>query len=563
MHCFIIKEMTKDYNNNLLPSQPSGERLNKKVIALTGLSVLVPTVTEASGNQSGRAGGGGSNPNTYNVTTVNAGTPGAYGFGAGSTFNTYTAGGAYSTTVSVVGGSSTPFLSVWNGEKFVHENDFLFGKPNTAFSNHKVGLKAYNKGIGGDTYLLSQAIQADENGELKLQISELEPEESYIDKFELCALDLKPNEHFITDGNLEDSYIFNTEDTAAVSEQVMYQYHYQQNTFTTTKSSYSSITPQAGKSITLQSGDELMIRIPRTSLNPDKDTFLLVDSHFRDWSLGNQVPFSRLEQFAIQSYALSRSGLTTLAGVALLASAAVLGINSKDANSIQKLVGVPYTYADVGFQRPPVDLGGWGCTYFSWINWGSGDYSMWLDWCRANYGGGGGGGGGGKSLVIFAGDSFSQTHLQTLFPRYVQASQEVVRIPKEILANLKDTYLTLRIKATKKHKVRAAFAFQGTPTNPELKPLTITKASDLKDQTDYTDLLKQKDGTFLHTIPGSKIALTLKTTPAVAGTVRRYVLKANGFYTRMSNKTALKIGKNWLDRLAPEDRKLLKHLRLS
>ncbi|OGG85593.1 hypothetical protein A2392_02360 [Candidatus Kaiserbacteria bacterium RIFOXYB1_FULL_46_14] len=415
---------------------------------------------------------------------------------------------------------STPFLVVWNGEKFVHENDFLFGKPNTVFANYKVGLKKYEQGIGGDTYLLSDQLKTDKDGNLKMQIRELEPEESYIDKFEIGALDLKESEHYVVDGNLVDSYIFDTQEAKAVAGE-MHHYHSKQNVFTAVEGAYTSLTPKDGESITMQAGDELVIRVSKAQLDPAVDTYVLVDSHFRDWSLGDQVPFSRLERFMIQSVALGQRSATAVAGAAMLASIAFVGITKTDSDTLAKLLNVPHSYADYTIGDPT------------------------------------------RSLVISAGDSFGQTYLQTLFPRYVQAAQEVVRIPKDVIANLKDEFLTLRVKATKKHKVRAAFAFQGTAHIPKIETLSLQKLADTKTGADYTEQMKEKNGVFLHTIPGDVLDLVIKDTPKVANTKRRYVLRANGFYTRMSAKTTAIVGKNWLERLAPEDRNLLKGLRLS
>ena len=127
---------------------------------------------------------------------------------------------------------------------------------------------------------------------------------------------------------------------------------------------------------------------------------------------------------------------------------------------------------------------------------------------------------------------------------------------------MKEEFLSVRIKATKKHKVRTAFVFQGTAQAPKLTPLTITKATHRQSRTDHAKELATKNNSFLHTIPGDVIELTIKDVPAVPGARRRYALRANGFYTRMSLKTHWKIGKNWLVRLLPEDRKLLRNLRL-
>lgn len=429
--------------------------------------------------------------------------------------------GDYLGTAEIGDIPSTPFLSVWNGKKFVHENDFLFGKPNTVFANYKVGLKNYQSGIGGDTYLLSDNLRADENGKLRMQIRELEPEESHIDKFEIGSIDMKATEHFITDGDLENSYVFDVDAAKTISGEV-YHHHAKRDVFTKIEGTYQTLQPQEGDSVTMLSGDELIVRVPKAELSAEQDTFILVDSHFRDWTLGDQVPFSRLEKFVIQSRALSRDGVIAVASVGALAAMLFLGSNNNQ-NSLAKLLSVPYSYAEYVI---------------------GGDFTP-------------------RSLVIAAGDSLEQTYLQTLFPRYVQATQEVVRIPKEIIARLKDEFLTIRIKATKKHKVRTAFVFQGTPRVPEITVLATEKVAHTISGQDYTEQLKEKNGTFLHTIPGDVLDVIVKDAPKVEGMTRRYVLRANGFYNRMSAKTASQIGKNWLQRLNPEDRTLLKNLRLS
>ncbi len=502
--------------------------LNKKRLEALGVASVVGTLAISKEAQAGgEPGGGGESappgytPADIDTYTATEGTDEALGLNEGSYSVDEDNDGVADYNLDVRGTPSTPFLSVWNGKKFVHENDFLFGKPNTVFANYKVGLKNYQSGIGGDTYLLSDTLRADENSKLKMQIRELEPEESYIDKFVIGAIDLKPTEHFVVDGNLEDSYVFDTEEARSIDGE-LHHHHAKRNVFTKIEGAYQTLQPQEGDGITMLCGDELIVRVSKAELSIERDTFILVDSHFRDWTLGSQVPFSRLENFIIQSRALSRDGVVALAGVGALAAMLFLGTNNNQ-NSLAKLLSVPHSYADYVI---------------------GGDFTP-------------------RSLVIAAGDSFEQTYLQTLFPRYVQATQEVVRIPKEIIARLKDEFLTIRIKATKKHKVQTAFVFQGTPRVPEVTVLTAEKVAHSTSGHDYTEQLKEKNGTFLHTIPGDVLDVVVKDAPKVEGVTRRYVLRANGFYTRMSAKTASKIGNDWLKRLNPEDRNLLKNLRLS
>jgi|GEM_PF-2370641 len=489
----------------------------------------------------GGDGGGGSDGGSTSaaaaggVTSMSvSGTGVTVSFGNGATFSgSMSANGTFSCSnglsFSGVGensNASTPFLMVWNGENYAHENDFLFGKPNTAFADYKSGLKAYAEGIGGDTYLLSSALKVNEQGELKLQIRELEPEESFIDQFELFSLDLKKSEHYVVDGNLTDSYVFDASLAKIVSSHVVQHFHKSQNTFTEAKITNPNLAGgESDQEITMQKDDELVITIPKSAINDKSDTFILVDSYYRDWSIGNQVPFSLLERFSIGSMALGRTLATTAAGITLLATAAVTSIFANDTQqNLQKLVAVPYAHADFPYTGP--------------------------------------GGTVGRSLVVSVQDGSIHTYLQTLFPRYVQASQEVVRIPKKIINSLKGEFLTVRVKATKKHKVRSAFVFSGKAQPPELTPLTIESAVARADNSDYSTRLAKKDGDFLATVPGDVVDLTIKDSAKQPDTTRRYVLKAKGFYTRLSAKTYHTIGANWINSLSNDDRRLLKRLRV-
>lgn len=500
---------TKKTKNNLL-----------KIFSNIGVTsaALTASKVHAGGGAGGGGAAGGIDTNVQHYSAVE-GTDEAEGLSVGSYEADTDQDGDVDATMDVRSAPSTPFLAVWDGKKYIHENDFLFGKPNTVFANYQLGLKAYKEGIGGDTYLIREVLQPDQVGTLKMQIRELEPEESYIDTFEVNALDLKDSEHFIVDGNLEDSYVFNTEDVKNIVGE-MHQFHAKNNLFTKVEGAYTSLAPVSGKSITMQTGDELIIRLPKAQLDLDRDTFILVDSHFRDWSLGDQVPFTRMEKFIIQSVALGQKSAVAIAGITILASMAVFSEGKTTDNVLAKLLSVPHSYAD---------------------------YVI---------------GVGMRSLVVAAGDSTGMTYLQTLFPRYVQASQEVVRIPQEIIAKLKDEFLSVRIKATKKHKVLTAFVFQGEAEIPKLEKLAVSVV-DSTNGFDYTEQLKEKNSLFLHTTPGDVLDVTVKDSPRKEGMSRRYVLKTNGFYTRMSRETSAKVGKNWLDRLLPEDRALLKDLRLS
>jgi hypothetical protein len=157
------------------------------------------------------------------------------------------------------------------------------------------------------------------------------------------------------------------------------------------------------------------------------------------------------------------------------------------------------------------------------------------------------------------------TYLQTLFPRYIQASQEVVRIPKEIIAKALGSVLTVRIKATKRHKVRSAFLFQGESLSGtdliKTRSLPITSVYHAREQKDYTDVVATADQNFVHTIPGDVINVQLQDVAEEEGMDRHYVLKARGFYTQMSEDLRKEIGTTWYRKMDKDGRNLLKRLR--
>jgi hypothetical protein len=410
--------------------------------------------------------------------------------------------------------SSTPFLTVWDGTQYVFENDFLFGKPNTAFNTYDQAIAAYQAGIGGDTYVLKNIPHA-EDGVIKMQIKEIEPEESFIDSFGITAVDVPSTYYAVADGNLTDLHVFDTNAVQQI-EQQMHVYTARTGIFAKVAGAYQTLGgTQEGKDITLHTGDELLITTP-INKEYDTDLWLLVDAHFRDWTLGNQVPFSALEQFQIQMRTLA----TAVPTLALGAVLATLGASSAQADT-------PYSQST---------------------------YSGYVQSAYAP-----------KSLVVTAEVGTHATYLQTLFPRYVQASQEVVRIPKEIVKLALGSVLTLRIKATKKHKVRAAFLFAAdtqSDASYTKTPLAITQMEHARTKTDVAQQVQVQDHSFVHTIPGDTISVTLQDAPQEQGTQRFYVLNATGFYTRISERTKKETQGGWYGHLDKEGRRLLKNLRM-
>ena len=417
------------------------------------------------------------------------------------------------------GPTSTPFLKVWNGKEFIYENDFLFGKPGTAFFTKKQGLQAYQKGMGGDTYLLSDALRPD-NGKLKLQIREIEPEESYIDSFSLYACDVKPHERLVVDGNLTDAYLFDRETINDNCEHAIYYYHHKTGVFrrvSTTADADGRI--RFAKEYVLEKDDALIVRVSLKDAELVGEKYLLVESYDRDWSLGGQVPFTLLEEMGIKIAEWREHSVQSLVGVGILIGSLIglNGVSSTDKETLASYLTAPKAHAD---HVVPTT----------------------------------------KSLVCSVRVGSKYKHLQTLFPRYIQSTEEVIPVSDDILAL--SNSVTFAIKATKKHTVRSARFFTAKSRRPELTPLTITKAVRHRNQEDLRENLSKKDGNFTHTRPGDVIDLEILDNSAVPeGHARKYVLKAHGFYTQLSAETSKVIGDGWVEALEAEDRSLLRGLR--
>lgn len=417
--------------------------------------------------------------------------------------------------------TSCPFLAVWNGSEYVHENDFLMGKPTTAFQSEALGRDAYAAGIGGDTYLLSDTVRAEE-GSLRVQIREIEPEQSFIDTFALYAVDLKANEHLVVDGDLTQTHVFDMSAVQTVPGQTLHHFVAKRGEMLRANISYDQlVTPADGPETVLETNDELILKIPVSELHAC-DTYILVDSYFRDWTLGDLVPLSYYDVVRQKSRSFGRAALATVAGVMAYTGVSFFSGNHTGNESS----GTPIAYADT-----------------------------------PHGGGGGGSSSGSKSLVVTAEVNGESHYLQTIFPRFVRSTQEVVRIPRELIEGA-DNMITVRIRATKKHVVRAAFVFTGAARAATLQPLRLVRALRTKTGDDVTTQLQEKDGSFVHTTPGDVIDVILADAPHAGADRRRYILKAHGFYTRLPQAAEAAYKKEMYPKLSTADRALLRTLRM-
>ncbi|MBI2108962.1 MAG: hypothetical protein HYT93_02145 [Parcubacteria group bacterium] len=195
------------------------------------------------------------------------------------------------------GGFSTPFISTWNGKTFIFENDFLFGKPNTLFTNKKEGMQMYESGkITPDLYRIQNNVQL-RDGHFIAQIKEIEPEESFIDHLSLLRVVYPKNTELIVDSKFKDIHVFEEnaiEKTEGVNHQNI-------KTKNTSKAHAIGNTQNIWKK--MKDSDGLLLE-PSESIeitgqveDKSREAYLLLRAHYRDWTAGEI--FNKKKEFDI------------------------------------------------------------------------------------------------------------------------------------------------------------------------------------------------------------------------------------------------------------------------
>ena len=105
------------------------------------------------------------------------------------------------------GGGSTPFLAVWNGKEYIFENDILFSA-NDNYSPSLIKSKIrYESGFcGPDLYKIKTNPKISETGEIKFQMQERDPEESFIDHLKVFRVTHEKNREILVDNKYEKFY---------------------------------------------------------------------------------------------------------------------------------------------------------------------------------------------------------------------------------------------------------------------------------------------------------------------------------------------------------------------
>lgn len=481
----------------------------------------------------GRGGGGRSGGCGCTGDNNHGGNVGGWGETSGSRS---TQGGSYSGGYG--GGGSTPFLYVQKGGGYQMENDVMFGYPSTLRPDEATGRRLYERGkIGSDQYVIREGVEV-EGDTIRMQIREIEPEESFIDSLSLEAVAI-PVDHelFVSD---DMSILHSFEKKAVLESKGVKEQKIRINGNTEESLAANIDSALDGEHIEgkmLQVGES--IEITATVADRSKPLHLLLYSRYRDWTGGimgdlEQKSFSEAVrirwQKAINARKLNKSfvkGYASMFGI--LAAIAVLA------------VAFPFYSGN----RQNVSTGNTGAMFA--IPHALADYPH-----------------SGRSLVIEYRKNGKYIKTGLIQPRYYRAAPHTVSIPKEAIDENGET--RIRISATKRHEVVAATLIAADAEEVAYKAVMASRRITLqRDGKDYREILSRKhSGNYLRLRPTDVVDLEFDATGMEKvqkdGMNISCLLSIGGFYIPLTSETRRKLGKNWIGKLQPEDREVLKGL---
>lgn len=419
-------------------------------------------------------------------------------------------------------GQSTPFLAVFDGNKYKLENDILFGRPKSYHPSFEVAQFLYRDGrISPDMYKITAPIRPHQD-KLLFQIQEIELEESYFKWLDLKRIVHPVGTEVVVDSEYKKYYILDREK------------------FRKNISLPSSVKTENGRARKEElGGKESIWNDPKTGIKfeheesielvfkgfeQNKTPYLVVKSWFRDWVLGLEEEWTPVKHRFMPQLLNSHTARSTFTVLAAL-------------------VGLFFwrrgVYFEPSFILPLI--GGCSC--------GCGAASC--NDCPC-------------SFVYKYQDALGQYHrVGVSEPRAWHWNTEIIEFPGE--AVLADGTLKVKITSSKKHTLGFVGAVQNLENSTmgalQEEKLGLAKAFHSRLNHDFAPVLQQEEGEYVQTLPGDKIDLEFEASkrPPGSGQKETYLMRASGFYTALRAENRIKIG-NWQEKISEEARQRLASL---
>ncbi len=405
--------------------------------------------------------------------------------------------------------TSTPFLAVWNGLKYALENDFLFGKPQSHFFDLSFAKKQYESGkVSPDLYKIQTEIKP-ENGKLKFQIQEIEPEESFLNWLDLIRVIHPKNTEIIVDSEYRKFHLLdkNNLEKLLVKPDDVYVSNGKKINFANSSQLWKD--QDKDNELFLNSNDYISLNF--NSLRPGEKFYLIIKSKYRDWILDeNNTVLEQAKFFAVN---FVKSKIVAKAATSALI---VFGLFLLRKNISTGLLAPLFALSNCSSSGASSSYRCFPVFYKSYNG----------DWC----------------------------HISTIYPRTWKYSSEIMELPREAVLN--NGNLELKVVSTKRHYID----FIGLTREPHevschTEHLTLERAYHNRLKADISNLILNQDARYLHTIPGDTVDLEFK---ALEKQVKKdeqetYLLRAGGFYISLRPESK-KLAGNWQERISNEAR---------
>lgn len=362
------------------------------------------------------------------------------------------------------------------------------------------------------------------DGKIKLQIQEIEPEESHFNWIQLKRVLHPVNTELIVDSEYRKFFIVNkklfenaivlpeTENSDA-SRIVHKKYLWERS-------------PELGSSLQFDRENKLELKFKNLDLQ--KIPHLVIKSWYRDWVLGIEEDWE--SRTSLASWISKNRFEFTRAFLFLVL--AFLGTWLSKGKGGQGLAILPYFIGSGGCDGGACGdgPGSVGCSFiYEYKDW-KGDYAR----CTVSE------------------------------PRVWAYNTEVIELPREAVQP--DGTLELRIHSSKRHTLGFAGLVQGiermaqSPMSEEY--LDLTKAFHNRLNKDVASSLNSYHGEYVETIPGDIIDIEFERpkTNLKLGEKETYVIRASGFYTPLRKENRAKAG-DWQSKISLEAKERLRSVK--
>lgn len=398
--------------------------------------------------------------------------------------------------------------------------------PKTLRGSREVGKREYEMGkISSDTYHIERPLIPHEDSVLRLQLKEVEPEESYIDYLALTKVTYPAGAMLVSNPEHSRLHAFARAELEAL--------HNMSEVRATLvrkgdRVMVSTSPAEAGEELMLEPGE--VIEVTGVVAGGEQaNPFVLIRSRYRDWTAGvisefedtkkelrrSPLSFITSPRVAAKTLALVvLSGFIWLGGLATRESETAKG----SAQTLAQHFSVPTAHADACHSL----------------------VVEYYDWNASGY----------REIAIVQ-------------PRHYRATLEAAELPVGSVSRAGE--VRVRITATKRHAVSLASLFVAETTYDEevsRESLALTAARNVRTGEEYTELLNNRlSGEYMHIVPSDVVELTFESSQKTVphGYTTTYTLEAAGFYTPLSAEGRAQAG-DWVPRLDPEAQQWLREM---